>query len=126
MKLNKQVQAQIESLTDNEDFKQDLWVAHLSGQQQLPHVLKTIQIQHDKNEEFQLKVRQHAISNVATGVVQLLNNFSGIERSVLYMLFLGYNVHTISNHYGTSSVRIQQCIDTIKKHSIWDKLLVLV
>ena len=123
MKLNKQVQAQIERLTNNEDFRQDLWVAHLSGQQQLPTILKTIKKQHYKNEEF-----QHLLSNftMSDGLIQLLDNFHDIDRSILHMLIIGYTINEISDHCGTSTVRVQQAINVIRKHSVWSKLLVSV
>lgn len=124
MKLNNKVKAQIESLTDNEDFRQDLWVAHLSGQHQLPSILKNIQKQHDKIEEFQHRLHKYAIDELSVNITQLLENFDSMERSILYMLILGYKVDTISDQYGTSRVRVQQSIDIIQKHSIWNKLLV--
>lgn len=126
MKPSKEVQSQIESLTDNEDFRQDLWVAHLSGQQQLSTVLQTIQAQHNKAEEFQYRLRKYAASELSSNISQLLENFNKVEGSILYMLILGYSVHAIGNHYGTSPVRIQQSINTMQKHSIWNKLLVSV
>jgi DNA-directed RNA polymerase specialized sigma24 family protein len=120
------VQGQIESLTDNEDFRQDLWVAYLSGQHSLPSVFKQIQEQHDKVEEFQRRLHQYALSEQSHRVSQLLDNFSNPERSILYMIVLGYNVRDISDRYGTSQVRIYQALDAIQKHSIWNKLLVSV
>ena len=126
MKLNKAVQEQIESLTSNEDFRQDLWVAHLSGQHQLPIILHTIQAQHVKTEEFQYRLHKYAIDELSGNITQLLDNFGSVERSIIYMLILGYKIHDIGDRYGTSPVRIQQSINIIQKHSIWNKLLVSV
>ena len=126
MKLNKEVKAQIESLTNNEDFRQDLWVAHLSGQHQLPTILQSIQEQHHKTEEFQLRLHKCAAEKLSINVSQLLDNFGSVERSILYMLLLGYKIADIGDHYGTSPVRIQQSVNIIQKHSIWNKLLVSV
>ena len=120
------VQEQIESLTCNEDFRQDLWVAHLSGQQQLPTILHSIQAQHDKTEEFQYRLHKYAADELTGSISQLLDNFNSAERSILYMLILGYKANDIGNHYGTSTVRIQQSINIIRKHSVWDRLSTLV
>jgi len=126
MKLNKKILAQIESLTGNEDFKQDLWVAHLSGQQQLFITLQSIQSQHDKIEEFQYRLHKYAFDELTGGISQLLDNFNGIERSIVYMLILGYKIQDISDHHGTCLVHVQQSIDIIQKHSVWSKLSTLV
>lgn len=126
MKLNKKVQGQIESLTNNEDFRQDLWVAHLSGQQQLPTILQSIKIQHDKTEEFQHRLHKYTADEFTGSISQLLDNFNSIERSIIYMLILGYKIHEIGDCYGTSIVHIQQSINVIQKHSVWGRLPTLV
>ena len=126
MKLSKVVQDQIENLTDNEDFRQDLWVAHLSGQQQLPTILQSIKTQHDKTEEFQRRLHLYAAGEFNDIMSQLLDNFSSVERSIIYMLMLGYSTPDIGSHYSTSVVHIRQSILIIQKHSIWSKLLTLV
>ena len=125
MKLNKKVQNQIESLTNNEDFRQDLWVAHFSGQQHLPTILQSIKEQHIKAEEFQYRLHKYAIDG-SCSVPQLLDNFNNIERSILCMLILGYSIYDISVHYSTSQVRVQQSINNIQKHSVWSRLSILV
>lgn len=126
MKLNKAVQCEIESLTSNEDFRQDLWVAYLSGQQHLPTILQKIQEEHIKIEEFQIRLHRCVVEELSITISQLLENFSGMEKSILYLLIMGYDVNDIGDQYGTSPVRIQQAIRTIQKHSIWNKLLVSV
>ncbi len=126
MKLNKTVQSQIESLTNNEDHRQDLWVAHLDGQHHLPSVFQDIQEQHKKTEDFQHRLYHYATSERTACMIQLLDNFNNTERSILYMIILGYSVNDIGDHHGTSRVRIQQALDVIQKHSVWNKLLTLV
>lgn len=126
MKLNKTVQSQIESLTDNEDFRQDLWVAHLSGQHSLPSIFRTIQEQHQKMEDFQRRLHIYTTSEKSINIVQVLDNFDGIERQILYMIVLGYKICEIADFHGTSLVRVHQTINAIQKHNIWNKLLTSV
>ena len=126
MKLNKIVQGQIESLTDNEDFRQDLWVAHLSGQHPLPSVFQAIQKQHQKMEDFQRRLNIYTTSEQSVNITQVLDNFSGIERQILYMIVLGYKTCEIADFHGTSLVRVHQAIGAIQKHNIWNKLLTSV
>lgn len=122
MKLNKTVLRQIESLTNNEDFKQDLWVAHLSGHLHLPTAFQNIKQQHEKSEKFQQRIHKYMLTETSVSMVQLLDNFSGAEKSILYMLLLGYKPNEIGDHYGTSPVRIHQAIHIIQKHSVWNEL----
>lgn len=122
MKLNKTVKSQIESLTNNEDFQQDLWVAHLSGQHHLPSILQSIQKKHTQIEDFQRRLQECAIGNMSLNMTQVLDKFLSVEKSIIYMLLLGYTLEEISDHHGASIVHIRQALSIIQKHNVWNEL----
>ena len=124
MKLElKKTQKLIKSLTNNEDYQQELWVAHLSGQHHLPTILQNIHTKQEQIERFQAQLHKLDYENNESLLGDILDNFKGMERSVLYYIILGYNVKEISVIYGTCLIKIEQAISVIRQHESWEKLL---
>jgi hypothetical protein len=111
----------INSLTNDEDLRQDLWVAHLSG---LGH------------SELSLKVKQYNLINIEESCHKqdiafllrnplpddFLSNFTDFERRILYLLAIGYNKGEVGVLLGIGQVRVEQSMWIISKNAAWDNL----
>lgn len=117
-----QIQVLIESLTDNEDYQQELWVAYLSGEH-LSDSLSKIHQKHQNIEKFQFRL--HAFLNQSTlpSMGQILDLFTYYEKSILYLLILGYNIEEISSLYSVGSAQVEQAIFIISQHPGLKELL---
>ena len=117
---SRSMQVLINSLTDDEDLQQELWVAHLGG----AHINKLYSIVQDSQIKFrppnltQLESIQHIISNPPQE--SFLSNFNDIEKSVMCLLTIGYNIDTIGALMGISEVSISCIIVDISMNKAWD------
>lgn len=118
----KKIQTLIESLTDNEDYQQELWIAYLCGNSRLSTALDTIKIKHKKTEQLQYKAQLLISHDFSPAMLQILESFTGYEYTILYLLILGYNTNKISEHCGLSLVRVKQAIHAIQTNKCWEKL----
>ena len=117
---NKEASRLINSLTINEDLRQDLWVAYLSGtpianlSQKIIENLISYDIQSKEAAAYEL-----AISNIPQEISDLFNSF---EKHTMFLLYMGYNIGEISVTLGKSRVAILGLISSIKQNNAWDKL----
>ena len=109
----------INSLTADEDLRQDLWVEYLSGEP-----LDTI---HSKVLSLLITYHIQARSDIGLLLSQIdlpdnfVNFFSDIELHTMYLLFLGYNIGDISVALGKSRVAISDAITSLKNKKVWKK-----
>ena len=114
----------INSLSNDEDVRQDLWVSYLSGTAEESLEARLSRIQAEHAVEAQL---QHAIWNLVKNPPseQLSNliqaNFTDYERSIICCLMLGLNASKISGLKGISQVRVRQTIATIRYNKAWEQ-----
>ena len=109
----------INQLTQDEDFRQDLWVTYLSGTplERLPHSLLCINI-HDSIENNKYAI-QRLICNPPTQ--EFIDYLTETERLVVCLLMLGYSLGTIGIYSGMSEVRINQILVALRNSKAWNK-----
>ena len=117
----KKIQEKINTLTDNEDYRQELWAAYLSDNKHLSLQLELIKLRNQEIEEFRHNIHYLIENPPQKEFRQLLESFDGIERTILYLLVLGYNIDDISEYKGICVVRIKQVISRIRISKRWNK-----
>lgn len=113
----------INSLTVNEDERQDLWVAYLSGTPTNYLSCELERIRLDDIEELKPSINQLLTQSIPPHLLTTLNQFSDFEKRVIYHLLLGLSVDSIARYNKLSSIRVEQTISTIRKSSLWDEYL---
>lgn len=110
----------INSLTLNEDLRQDLWVAYLSGTPISQLHTKAFQkiIQNDILSK-DIAAYELANSDISS---KLLGILSSAEKHVVFLLYLGYNIGEISVTLGKSRVTIIELVSSIKQKIAWGNL----
>lgn len=116
------IQALINSQTDDEDIRQDLWVQYLSDptrelsleEAQYRHLLT----HHLQNEFACFMIRP--LSGAAEEAVAIL---APIERKVLYFLLMCESLTTIAKYNNMTEVRVKQVIASIQRSPRWNDLL---
>lgn len=114
----------INSLTTDEDRRQDLWVHYLSGNEPSTFVkfLQDIKVDHDKQQELQATIWQLISDDSHSKLLEILNHFSEFERELIVLLMMGFSIHVIAGYKGTTSVRIKQAISNVKSNEKWKEI----
>lgn len=111
----------INQLTDNEDHRQDLWVAYLSGAsaEKLPLVLD-----HNQVSDEIYTSSKHLVQSILDNPPpeSFLSNFSNTERVIMCLLMLGCDLGTISRYNGISKVRLHRIVVAIRECKAWNNL----
>lgn len=112
----------INSLTDDEDLRQELWVDHLSGSclRKLFNKVKDSHVNINTPSPDQLESIQLVISNPPSQA--FLSKFSNIECSIMCLLAIGYNIGDLSVLLGMSEVSIRRIMVDISLNQAWDTL----
>ena len=115
----------INFLSNDEDVRQDLWVSYLSGspKESLETCLVNIKTEHEQHVAFQNALWnfiKNPPSEKLSNIIQ--NNFTEYERSIIFLLMLGFSSTQISNIKGISEVRIEQSLATIRYNSVWEEI----
>lgn len=108
----------INRLSSDEDERQDLWVAHLSGLDVLSPgiLLKT-------SEDSALKKNiWYILQDPTSKIHEVMDKFSELERSIMFCLMVGLSVSEISVYKGISEVRVRQIIATIRYNKSWQEV----
>jgi hypothetical protein len=114
----------INSLTNDEDQRQDLWVHYLSGHSpdSFASHLKKISVESSIEREFQAQL-WHAFKNPPSEkFTRLLSKLSDVEQSIVCLLALGLTLSELSGYKGISQIRIKQVISVIKENDCWEEL----
>jgi hypothetical protein len=111
----------INQLTKNEDERQDLWIAYLTGtpSESLHKVLPTLELSQQIQDQFKPQIHQLISSPLPQEFIDYLTE---TERVVVCLLMLGCSLGTISKYNGISEVRIRQIMVSLKESNAWDKL----
>ena len=111
----------INKLTQNEDERQDLWVAYLSGipSNSLHIALSIVSPSQDIQNKFKSQI-QYLLSNPLNQ--EFIDYLTETERAVVCLLMLGCNLGTISKYIGINEVIINQIMVSLKESNAWDKL----
>ncbi len=104
MKTSSSVAERINRLTSDEDLRQELWVYYLEGNppdtfaQHLELLQKRLSHQ-EAIDQVAYNLMQQPFSNKLS---EVLMNFTSVERSVIFMLLLGYNAEDMHQVNGMS------------------------
>lgn len=124
MSLPEQVSQLINRLTDNEDYRQDLWVHYLSGNCPATLVLHLKKLQDQLSSDSMIQNLLWTVySNPPSDKFQLLlDNFSNVEQSIICLLYLGLTVGEISKYKNISEIRIRHVISVVRDNDCWKEL----
>lgn len=114
----------INSLSNDEDIRQDLWVIYLSGTpiEQLNARLAKIKAEYSEDLELQKSIWNLINNPPRQELYNLIQtSFTDYERSIICCLMLGLNSSKISEIKGISQVRIRQTIATIRYNKCWEE-----
>jgi hypothetical protein len=119
------VQRKIETLSQDEDERQDLWVAYLEDPYfDLSSRFIEIKNKNDINDIVINNLINYLRSPPTTEMLELLDVFTDLERSVLILLVLGFTKEQVSKYKMIEMLRLQQMINNISTHPIWETMLV--
>lgn len=117
---NKLASRMINSLTLDEDLRQDLWIAYLSGtpishlHKEILKIILKYDVQSKDSAAYEL-----FCSDIP---LELLDLLSPMEKTTMFLLYLGYNIGEISVTLGESRVVVLELISSIKQHKTWEML----
>lgn len=118
------IQRKINSLSINEDQRQDLWVKYLESESaDISSSLNEIQLNNELNDILVNKMVLCLTAPPAEETLQLLDNFTDLERSVIILLMLGLTRDQISRYKMIEMLRLQQLINNISVHPAWESFL---
>ena len=111
----------INNLTNDEDLQQELWVHYLSGNsvESLSSRLESVKIEYSDDLKLIEAIWLLIYSPPSNTLIDILDNFSDFEKSIMCLLMLGISVERISAIKGINEVRIRQSISSIKYNTIW-------
>ena len=124
MKTSTLIAERINRLTSDEDLRQELWVYYLEGNSpdtfvQHLEYLKSKASQQEQVDRFANDLIQQPFSRRLSDI---LTHFTQVERSVIFMLLLGYNAEDMSNVNSMSKARTRQMIQNIKSNTHWNEV----
>lgn len=118
------IQRKIETLSQDEDERQDLWVAYLEDPYfDLSSRFIEIKNRNDTNDIILSNLINYLQSPPTSEMLELLDNFTELERSVMILLVIGFTKEQVSKYKMIEMLRLQQMINNISTHPIWEKAL---
>lgn len=118
------IQRKIEILSQDEDERQDLWVAYLEDPYfDLSSRFVEIKNRNDTNDIILSNLINYLQSPPTSEMLELLDNFTDLERSVMILLVIGFTKEQVSKYKMIEMLRLQQMINNISTHPIWEKVL---
>ena len=124
MKTSDLVQMHINSLTEDNDLRQELWVTYLEGASLSDLSDQKIKIEQEEQKYQQMKSAfQYILDNPPSDFFhEILSNFTSVEQEVLCMLALGCEINEISQYNSISEVRLRQMVVNIRNSNIWEEI----
>jgi len=118
------IQRKIETLSQDEDERQDLWVAYLEDPYfDLSSRFIEIKSRNDANDIIISNLINYLQSPPTSEMLELLDNFTELESSVMILLVIGFTKEQVSKYKMIEMLRLQQMINNISTHPIWEKAL---
>jgi hypothetical protein len=118
------IQRKIETLSQDEDERQDLWLAYLEDPYfDLSSRFIEIKNRNDTNDIILTNLINYLQSPPTSEMLELLDNFTDLERSVMILLVIGFTKEQVSKYKMIETLRLQQMINNISTHPIWEKTL---
>lgn len=114
----------INSLTEDEDLRQELWVHFLSGHPSPSFIyqLEVLMIYRRVVEDFQYKMAVFLRRPLSSRVEKALLILAPTERRIIYLLMCGLSPEDIAKYKGISVVKVYQAITSIRSSPAWRDL----
>ena len=118
------IQELINKLTDDEDYRQELWCFFLKylDCRLLPPQLAKIKLEQKVLSRFQSLISAFLQNPPSPQLVNILSELSDIESSIVHLLMLGLSPTEISKYKGISQIRILQLITALRKSKVWRQI----
>jgi len=112
----------INSLTSDEDRRQDLWVFYLENNTPyaFDEFLKRIRLG-EKRYARDKKIAQDIFAS-SPKFDNFLTNFTELEKEIMFLMALETSTLDIARYKGISEERILQAIDVIKSKPAWEEI----
>lgn len=115
------IQQKINSLSLNEDERQDMWVLYLENPNvDLDKNLNNIRILNEEDNAVLDNILSFLQSPPTQDMLDILSIFSELEKSVLILLILGIPKDYISKYKTIEMLRLKQLINNISTHPVWE------
>lgn len=110
----------ISVLTKDEDLRQDLWVAYLSGEidSTFTNKLQQLSISKDIEKRASNSFQDIIDLNIPQDV---LDQLSDLQCSILFMTILGYSLEQVGRYNDVKQVIIDEEMVNLTKHPVWVK-----
>lgn len=112
------VSSLISALTKNEDLRQDLWVAYLSGEinSTFSDKLYQLSLSYDIQKQSTEKLQQIIDLDIPQSN---LDQLSDLQKSILLLTILGYSPEQIGKYNSIKQVIIEEEMVDLTKHPVW-------
>jgi hypothetical protein len=113
----------INCITTDEDFRQELWIHYLSGNNvdTFSSHLEKIKIEYSDDKVLKNTIHQILQNPPSDNLMSVLEKFTDFERSIMCLLILGISIADISKLKSISEVRIRQAVVTLRYNNVWSK-----
>lgn len=124
MKDLEQIAQQINGLTSDEDFRQELWVYYLEGNQPESFIKHLIQLQHTflEGNSINRAANDLVSRTISEELLEAINRMNQFNKSVALLMLLGYAATDISVIKQLSLVRTKQVMKTIMNNKTIKRL----
>ena len=114
----------IENLTDDEDFRQELWVHFLSGHGHPSFLakLENIHLQNIIFLEYQRVIAYSVRFPLSGELEESLRKFAPVESSILILVALGFSIDQIAKYKDICPIRLNQLVFSIRGSNLWEKI----
>ena len=109
----------INSLTTDEDYRQDLWVFYLENNSAIAFAYFLERIKLGQKRYVKDKKFVQDVFKDSSKLQKFLLNFTDFEKEIMFLMAMGYTASKIARYKGISEVRILQALDVIKGRHAW-------
>jgi hypothetical protein len=122
---HKAVLLEINSLTNDEDTRQELWVQYLTTGS-LCFIEKLEKIKFDSEQDYELAVLIMQLitseSSEVEAIQEAVCSLTDLERSIVACLLIHLDIEQISWYKELAPIRVMQVIATIRNNSKWKEV----
>jgi len=111
----------INSLTKDEDLRQELWVHYLdtNSVDSLSNHLQKLSLESKEIENFKANAWYLMNKYHSQQLSDIIETFTEFEKSVVCLVMLGFDINKIAKIKGISEVRIRQTMLNIRYNPSW-------
>lgn len=117
------IQRKIETLSQDEDERQDLWVSYLQDPYfDLSSRLVEIKNRKDASDLLFNNIINYLKSPPTADMLELLDQFTKLEQSVMLLFVIGLTKEQVSKYKMIEMLRLQQLIANVSTHPAWERM----